>query len=138
MPRMFRSMRKEDDDKPTVGQAFCTLGVRLREIDTDGQNNVVINDKGMSVAPEWRLLSIFVLPRRLHPRGRCTAAVHCFRRGAAPFQQSPFGNDLELLPDAAVNGVVRHGVVRPTRPVPVPDYQQHLADTREEWEIDET
>ena len=46
-----------------------------------------------------------------------------------------FGNNLELVPDAPAQGVVRHGIVRPAQAVPVADHQQNLAATREEWEI---
>ena len=138
MPRMFRTMLKDDNDRPKVGQGFCQLGARPKEIDLDAQNNATPTDKGMSVAPEWRLLSIFVLPKRLDPRGRCKLPVHCFRRGKAPFQQMAFGTNLELVPDPPVHGVVSHGIVRPEQSVPVADHQKNLADTREEWEIDET
>lgn len=134
---MFRAMLKDDDGKPKVGQGFCELGARATEIDLDDQNNATPSAKGMSVAPEWQLLPPVVLPRRLDPRGRCTKPVFCFRRGAAPFQQMAFGNNLELVPDAAVHGVVRHGVVRPEKPVPVADHQNNLAATRDEWEVDE-
>jgi hypothetical protein len=135
---MFRAMLKDDDDKPTVGQGFCQLGARPNEIDLDAQNNARPTAKGMSVAPEWRLLSIFVLPKRLDPRGRCKLPVHCFRRGTTQFQQVVFGTNLELVPDAPVQGVVRHGIVRPEKPVPVADHQQNLAATRDEWKEDET
>lgn len=137
MPLIYRTMRKDDDDKPTVGQVFCTLGARPSEIDLDAQNNAVPSDKGMSVAPHWKLLPFVVLPRRLHPSGRCTIPVHSFRHGEGQFQQSACGNNLELVPDAPAAGVVRHGIVRPAQAVPVADHQQNLADTREEWEIDE-
>ncbi len=138
MPRMFRAMLKDNDDKPTVGQGFCQLGARPNEIDLDAQNNAMPTDKGMSVAPEWRLLPFVVLPRRLDPRGRCRLPGHCFRRGTAAFQQAVFGTNLELVPDAPVQGVVRHGIVRSEQPVPMADHQQNLAATRDEWEADET
>ena len=127
-------MLKDEDDKPTVGKGFCQLGARPTEIDLDAQNNATPTDKGMSVAPEWRLLPFVVLPRRLDPRGRCTKPVHCFRRGTAQFQQMTFGNNLELVPDAPAQSVVRHGIVRPAQAVPVADHQQNLAATRAEWE----
>jgi len=137
VPRMFRAMLKDGDDKPTVGQGFCELGARANEIDLDAQNNAIPTGKGMSVAPEWRLLSVFVLPRRLDPRGRCKKPVHCFRRGTSPFQQMTFGTNLELVPDHPHQGVVNHGIVRPEQPVPEADHQQNLASTRAEWEVDE-
>ena len=134
---MFRTMMKDDDDKPMVGQGFCQLGARPTEVDLDAQNNAITTDKGMSVAPEWRLLPFVVLPRRLDPRGRCTKPVHCFRRGIAPFQQVLFGNNLELVPDPPVQGVVKHGIVRPAQAVPAVAHQQNLAATRAEWAIRE-
>lgn len=134
---MFRTMVKDDDDGPTIGQTFCTLGVRPHEMDLDAQNNATPGDKGMSVAPEWRLLPFVVLPRRLHPRGRCTLPVFSFRRGAAQFQQMTFGKNLELVPDPPAHGLVRHGIVRPALAIPAADHQQNIADTRDDWEIDE-
>jgi hypothetical protein len=133
VPRMFRAMLKDADDEPAVGQGFCELGARKKEIDLDAQNNATPTAKGMSVAPEWRLLSIFVLPRRLDQRGRCTKPVYCFRRGKAQFQQMTFGTNLELVPDPPQQGVVRHGIIRPEQPVPVADHLKNIADTRDEW-----
>ncbi len=126
-------MRKDADDKPMVGRGFCQLGVRNNEIDIDAQGNAIQNHKGMSVGPEWRVLSIFVIPPRLGTGGRGRNNTHCFRRGAGPFQQGACGAGLELLLDSPT-----HGVVRPDQVVPLADYLQNLAATREEWEIDES
>ena len=50
MPTVYRVMRKEADNLPTVSQT--SLGVRPgTDIDFDSQNNVLVNGKGMSVAP---------------------------------------------------------------------------------------
>lgn len=130
---MFRVMKKDGDEKPSVGQGFGNLGVRLKEIDTDARGNAILNQKGMSVGPAWRVLSIFVIPKRLGTGGRGKPNTYCFRRGVGPFQRGPCGNGLELLPDSPT-----HGVVRPAQLVPLTQYLQDLADTREEWEIDET
>lgn len=130
---MFRVMGKDtNDNKPVPGQGFCQLGVRATEIDTDDQGNAIRNHKGMSVGPEWRVLSIFVIPPRLGTGGRGRNNAYCFRRGTGQFQQGPCGNGLELLPDSPT-----HGVVRPDQLTPLADFLQHLADTREEWEEDE-
>ena len=137
MPLIYRTMRRDDDYKPTVGQEFCTLGARPNEIDLDVQNKAIPSDKGMSVAPHWHLLPLVVLPRRLHPAGRCKVPVHSFRRGEGQFHQAACGNNLELIPDPPQAGVVTHGIVRPAQAVPVADHQQNIAATREEWEIDE-
>lgn len=57
MPTVFRVMRKDADDLPTVNQT--SLGVRPgRDVDLDAQNNVLVNGKGMSVAPHWRDINI--------------------------------------------------------------------------------
>jgi hypothetical protein len=133
VPRMFRVMRKDNDDKPSAGQGFCQLGVRPNEIDTGQHGNTVQNHKGMSVSPEWRAISVLVLPKRLGTGGRGKDNGHCFRRGAGVFQQGPCGNGLELVPDSPT-----HGVVRPAQVAPVATFLQDLANTREEWEIDET
>ena len=133
MPRMFRVMKKDGDGKPTVGQAFANLGVRPRDIDVDAHGNVIPNAKGMSVAPEWRVMNMFVIPRRLGTGGRGRDNTYCFRRGEGSFQQCACGQGLELLPDSPT-----HGVVRPTQIVPLNQYLADLAATREEWQIDET
>ncbi|CAN5400641.1 hypothetical protein BH10PLA2_BH10PLA2_14360 [soil metagenome] len=133
MPRIFRVMRKDGDNKPSVGQGYCQLGVRLNEIDMDEEGNAIKNHKGMSVSPAWQVSSLFVLPKRLGTGGRGKDNGHCFRRGTDKFQQGPCGNGLELLPDS-----VTHGVVRPAQVTPITIFLQNLANTRDEWEIDET
>jgi hypothetical protein len=130
---MFRVMKKDDDDKPHVGQGFGELGVRPSEIDTDVQGNALQNHKGMSVGPAWRVLHLFVVPKRLGTGGRGKPNTYCFCRGSKPFQHGPCGNGLELLPDSAT-----HGVVRPAQVVPLAQYLHDLAGTRQEWQIDES
>jgi hypothetical protein len=130
---MFRIMRRDDDGFPTLGASASTLGVRVgADIDVDEQGNAVPNHKGMSVAPEWRMIHIFLIPRRLLPGGRGSGTRHCFRRGTAAFRQAYFGDGLELLPDSP-----GHGVVRPAQLVPLAQYEAAIAATREEWVIDE-
>ena len=126
-------MKKDADDKPTIGQTATTLGIRPGEVDLDAQGIVILNDKGMSVNPEWRVASIFLIPKRLGTAGRGSNTSYCFRRGAAPFQQASCGAGLELLPDSPT-----HGVVRPAQPVLVAQYEADLHATRLEWEVDET
>jgi hypothetical protein len=125
---MFRVMRKDADNKPTTGQGFCQLGVRPNEIDTDDEGNAIQNEKGMSVSPAWRVISIFI-----GTGGRGKDNGFCFRRGVAPFQRGPCGHGLELVPDSP-----NHGVVRPAQLVPAATFLKDLANTREEWEIDES
>ena len=65
MPRMFRIMKKDAGDKPILGQTATTLGIRPGEVNLDALGNVILNDKGMSVNPEWRVASIGLIPKRL-------------------------------------------------------------------------
>lgn len=133
MPRMFRIMKKDDEDRPVVGYGFCELGVREIERDVDENGNVIPNDKGMSVSPEWRDISIFVIPRRLRAGGRGKPSGYCFRRGEGPFQQVACGNGLELVPTSDT-----HGVLRPLELAPLNEFLQNLANTRDEWVVDES
>jgi hypothetical protein len=130
---MFRIMKKDDDDKPRLGQTAMTLGVRSGEVDLDAQGNAICNDKGMSVNPEWRDAPLSMIPKRLGTGGRGSNSTHCFRRGTGAFQQSACGTGLELLPDSAT-----HGVVRPVQLVLLATYEADLHATRPEWEVDET
>lgn len=133
MPRMFRIMKKDADDKPTIGRTAATLGIRPAEVDLDVLGKVIPNDKGMSVNPGWQVAPIFLIPKRLGTGGRGSNTSHCFRRGTAPFQQAPCGPGLELFPDS-----LTHGVVRPAQPVLLAQYEADLHATRLEWEVDET
>lgn len=133
MPRMFRIMKKDADDKPVIGQTATTLGIRSgKDIDLDAAGHVVLNDKGMSVNPEWRVASLFLIPKRLGTGGRGSSSYFCFRRGTGPFQQAACGAGLELLPDSPT-----HGVVRPAQSVLMAQYEADLHATRLEWEVDE-
>ncbi len=129
MPRMFRSMRKDADGFPIVGQSTSALGVRPG---VDIQGNAVPNDKGMSVSPSWRTMSVFFIPKRLGHGGRGSNNRYCFRRGSRPFQQTKFGNGLEFVPDSD-----SHGVVRPAELMPFAQFEENLAATRSDWVIDE-
>ena len=133
MPRMFRIMKKDDDDKPTIGQSATTLGIRPGEVDLDAQGNAISSEKGMSVNPAWRVAPLSLIPKRLGTGGRGSNNCYCFRRGAGAFQQGPCGPGLELVPDSPT-----HGVVRPIQTIILASYEADLHATRVEWEIDET
>jgi hypothetical protein len=72
MPRVFRVMKRDADGLPTVSQT--SLGVRPgKDVDLDAQNNVLVNGKGMSVAPNWREINIHRIPQAVEsvtPWGR--------------------------------------------------------------------
>jgi hypothetical protein len=48
--------------------------------------------------------------------------------GDGAFVRSPIAPALELQPTSG-----SHGVIQPEKPMPVGDYQAHLAATREDW-----
>jgi hypothetical protein len=134
MPLVFRAMRKDEDGFPLVARSARALGVRPgTDIDVDDQDNAIVNNKGMSVSPVWRDMSIFFIPKRLDKRGQGSNNTYCFKRGTGPFQRTPFAPGLELVPDSA-----RHGVVCPLQLAPLAQYEADLAATRSEWQIDET
>src|SRR5438046_4714758 len=118
MPLVYRAMKKDADGLPTVEQTANGLGVRPGiDIDLDGQGNTVLNGKGMSVSPAWRVMSIFRIPKRLRdkvPGARGSNNAFCFRMGNGPFQQGNFAAGLELVPDSAT-----HGCVKPAQCVPL-------------------
>jgi hypothetical protein len=129
-------MKQDEDGLPTVEHSANGLGVRPgTDVDVDAQGNVVVNGKGMSVSPSWRVLPIFRIPKRL--RDRVPGALgsnntFCFRTGTGPFQSGPFAPGLDLVTDSAT-----HGCVTPAQDVPLAQYQGDLAATRADWQFDE-
>jgi hypothetical protein len=136
MPLVYRAMKKDEDDWPTVEQSASGLGVRTgADVDVDPQNNVIANGKGMSVAPSWRDIPLLRIPKRLRDKvrgARGSNNTFCFRSGTGPFQPGGFAPGLELVPDSP-----SHGCIAPTQTVPLSQYQNDLAATRSDWHIDE-
>ena len=132
MPLVFRAMKRDADGLPTVAPSASALGARIGiDIDVDTQNNVIVNQKGMSVSPSWQAMSIFRIPKRLGGQG--SNSTYCFKLGSGLFEQASVATGLELFPDSS-----SHGVVRPEAPVALSQYEKHLADTRADWQVDET
>ena len=140
-PQIFRVMRKGDDDRPVVEATGKGLGVRhvpingLADIDLDESGRVLLNDKGMSVAPAWRQLPYFLIPKRLKdkaPKARAARDFYCFTMGERPFQDGVVADGLLLKQDRPT-----HGLVVPEQSVSLDQYQADLAATRNEWVIDE-
>jgi hypothetical protein len=120
-----------------LGETAKTLGVRAGfDIDVL-QGQAVVNHKGMSVNPHWRHIHPFFRPKRLGFGGQGSNDLHCFRAGEGPFAASGLCEGLELVPDAPENGVIRHGVLRPSQAIPIEKYRANIAATREMWQIDE-
>jgi hypothetical protein len=137
MPLVYRVMKKDQEDLPVTEQSASGLGVRPgTDVDVDSEANVVANGKGMSVSPSWRDLPVFRIPRRLRDKSqgaRGSDNVHCFRAGAGLFEPGPFAAGLALVPDSP-----KHGCIAPAKTVSLAQYQNDLAATRSDWQIDES
>ena len=135
MPRVFRVMKKGADGLPTVSRA--SLGVRPGvDVDVDAQDKVLVNGKGMSVAPNWRDINVNRIPKRLRPIVSGAGGSNntfCFRTGNGAFVQGMFANGLTLEPDSAT-----HGNVAPAQVVLFATYEADIAATRPDWQEDET
>jgi hypothetical protein len=144
MPKIYRSMKANDEGKPLVDASGKGLGVRgipvnnVTDVDLDADGKVILNDKGMSVAPGWRDLPYFLIPARLGNklpdarRARGNNNLHCFTMGDGQFAAGPVADGLDLKPDGR-----SHGVVVPRTSVLLDQYQMDLANTRDRWNIDE-
>src|SRR5205823_181272 len=139
MPLIYRSMR-EDDGKPMVGCSATALGVRVptskdADLPVESDGSVAPDTGGMSVAPAWRCLPRWRISKRL--RGKVEGAsgssnVFCWRMGSGPFVAEQVATRLFLRPNSAT-----HGVIEPDTPMPLAEYQEALAATRDQRAIDE-
>jgi hypothetical protein len=142
MPKIYRSMKKDDDGRPVVDASGKGLGVRgipvnnVVDVDLDGDGKVILNDKGMSVVPTWRDLPYFLLPESLRKKfpdakkARGNSNLHCFTMGDGSFVEGRVADGLDLKPDSP-----KHGVVVPRTSVLLDRYQADLANTRDRWTI---
>jgi hypothetical protein len=129
-----------DNGLPVVGSESKMLGVRVPphqqpDITRDANGIVIPGTGGMSVAPTWRDLPYFLIPKRLRslmPDARGRNELACFRHGAGDFVESVVSESLVLKPDSR-----SHATIQPTRSMPLADFQQALAATRDGWAIDE-
>ena len=141
MPLIYRAMIVDGDGRPKVAPTSRGLGVRVPpaakpDITPDAAGLVKPGTGGMSVSPNWRDLPYWLIPARLSHLvygaiGRDDAA--CFRMGDGPFASGPVTVGLDLRVDGPT-----HGLVEPASETAVADYQQALADTRDEWTVDES
>lgn len=136
MPLVFRAMKADNDGRPLLGQSATCLGVRpTKDIDLDDNQQVLANGRGMSVAPSWRQLPVWRIPKRLRDLqegARGSNETACFRFGSGPFATGPFAPGLRLVQDSE-----RHACVAPVAVVPLSDYEASLAATRLDWIVDE-
>lgn len=88
------------------------------------------------MAPDWRALPVHKIPKRLNralpdDRGaRGNNSLYCWQMGDGPFVRAPVSAGLQLAPDRE-----HHGVVEPNSSMPIEDFQQNLAGTREAWRV---
>jgi hypothetical protein len=99
-------------------------------------SDVVPGTGGMSVAPDWRLLAPWRIPRRLghvvpNARGRNEDA--CWRLGNSEFVAGAITQNLSLAIDQPT-----HGTIEPRYAMRLDEFQNALASTRDMWEIDES
>lgn len=132
MPKICRSML-EDGGKPKVGPEGKMLGVRVApdprpDIAADANGNVHPHSGGMSVAPHWRELPSFLIPKRLKslvPDACGSNKLVCWTTGQGEFVEGNLNNDLRLRPDP--KDPLSHGFVEPAREMKIDDLQLALA-----------
>lgn len=131
MALIYRVMA-QDGEFPMVGDTSNRLGVRAgTDLPVDDRGNVRPETGGMSVAPDWKVLPYFLIPkrlRRLAPAARGSNARRCWKLGAGPFERGEVAEGLMLRPDHAA-----HGVVEPRELTSLVAFQAALAATRESW-----
>ncbi|MBV9850228.1 MAG: hypothetical protein JO250_11185 [Armatimonadetes bacterium] len=145
-PRIFRVM-KVADEKPEVGNGSGMLGVRARDVglDEDVPNDSPVGPGtgGMSVGGCLRTIYINLLPRRLAQqdpelfRGAKGAnSQKVWSMGSGPYQPAAFSADLNLRIEEQ-SEPPGHGLVEPGRAMPLEEFQERLAATQDEWQVNE-
>ena len=131
MALIYRVM-EQDGEYPMVGDTSNRLGVRAgTDLAVDEHGSVRPGKGGMSVAPEWKLLPYFLIPKRLRPlvpAARGTNARRCWKMGEGLFEPGDVAEGLTLRPDRP-----GHGVVEPRELTSLGAFQAALAATRESW-----
>ena len=134
-------MKRAADGYPSIEQSAKGLGVRITtmdevgDVDLDDNDSVILNSKGMSVAPNWRLLPVFRIPQRLRhiaPKAIGNSNCYCFAMGKGEFKSEAINADIELIKDNQ-----NHGVIAPRNSVSINSFRAQLATTRSEWIVDE-
>ena len=125
---------EQDEGKPRVGIARNQLGARVGvDIHPDGEQVFPTGSDGISVAPTVGALPSFLIPLRLRDRGfpKATGSelLTVWVHGDGPFVSSAINDLLRLQPTAS-----KHGVIEPSRRMPVAEYQGALALTKQDWE----
>ena len=141
MPLIYRAMLA-DGDSPLVGATNKTLGVRFppekhSDIPVEPDGSVGPGTGGLSLAPAWRVLPHFLIPRRLRHLNRNAAgnnSLHRWCMGEGPFADGPIAEPIRLRVDPRN---ASHGFVEPAAQMRKEDFQAAIAATKDLWRIDE-
>jgi hypothetical protein len=134
MPLIYRGMIR-DGDHPAIGNSKKMLGVEVPGDVAEQDGEVRPGRGGMSVAPTWKALPMHRVPRRLKhlsPKATGSNRYECWKMGDGPFVSGPIAEGLNLRPDKPY-----HAVIEPASPMATQAYRDHLAATRDLWEIEE-
>ena len=137
MPLVYRVMKKDEDDLPVIEQSASGLGIRPgTDVDVDSQAKVIANGKGMSVAPSWRALPVFRIPKRLRNKAQVLAVpIMCTASAQVPGCSSRALLLLVWNWSLTARGMA---VSPQAQTVSLAQYQNDLAATRSDWQIDES
>lgn len=138
---LYRSMKKADDGLPVVESSAKGLGVRAgqpkhNDVTVTEHGAVTAKGEGMSVASEWRKLKPWQVPCRL--REKCEGAagpdhLACFRLGDYRFAEQDLNANLAVRIDG-----VTHALICARKQMPLREFEEALAATRNDWTIDES
>src|SRR4051812_5277557 len=142
MPTIYRPMKRAEAGLPIVGSNSKELGVRVppnpnADIDLDGNDHVITNGKGMSVAEHWRYLLGHLVPKRLvpiFPGAAGSNSLTCYKLGSGSFAGAPLKNELIVVLKTHDHHA---GIVAPSQSVPIQQFQAALAAMRTQWQPDE-
>jgi hypothetical protein len=139
MPKIYRSMKREDG-KPAIGNNATSLGVRVpQDIDPDAAGDVHPGPHGMSVSPSVDRLPMMFIPRRLSerfPKAVGSNNLHIWEMGEGPWVAGGVAPALGLVPDPLKAD--RHGFVSPNLIMSLADYRAALAATQGTWSLIES
>lgn len=118
MPTVYRAMTPAADGYPQSGDTVRTLGVR-----SEGDLRDVIPDEDGLVHPENGGMSVNPRPQDIPPWLRKRDPV--------------WSLDTDLLPGALQyrQDSPIHGLIEPAEPMPLLQYREILAETREDWQL---
>lgn len=131
---------KRDGDWPLIAADKKALGVIVgdsqdADLPVDDQSRVSPQTGGMSVNAAWRTLPYWRIPRRLThllPEAAGSNQLYCWRFGEGVFESAALDASLKLRVDH-----LPHGLVEPTRVMPLRVFEDALGATQKLWTVDE-